>query len=354
MKYISVKFMKRMASYRLEPLAEQSQYRLLLPMSFGPSSITLLHLLDQRLRGQYHRGSDTGIRLHVVSVDTTAVEPELFGSELMDGLKDRFPLHDFLVVRLEDVFKEDHKSALAQGQTSDTSDKSESDEENTTAYQDAFKNFFSSLSSPTSKADVLRILKIRLLVQLAEKNDCKGILWGDTATKLAEKTLAETAKGRGFSLPGQISDGPSAYGIPFHYPLRDLLRKEILLFSDLVTPSLAPLIINQDRQDSVSASSKNNSLDALMGLYFAPVEENFPNIVANVVRTSGRLQANKDTKGSKECSLCGIYQEANNKTKEFAEIEASASTKKFLELLHGIKTSGSFCRGCERALSSTP
>ncbi|KAI9887262.1 MAG: cytoplasmic tRNA 2-thiolation protein 2 [Watsoniomyces obsoletus] len=230
---------------------------------------------------------------------------------------------------------------------------SKSQEDDIKSHQNAFKDFFSSLSSATSKADILQKLKVRLLVRVAEEANCKGILWGDTATKLAEKTLAETAKGRGFSLPWQISDGPSPFGIPFYYPLRDLLRKEIISFSGLVTPSLTPLIVNQDGQDTVSASSKHNSLDVLMGQYFAPVEENFPNIVANVVRTSGKLQANRDIKGSQKCSLCGIYQEAEVDAKRVTNTEPSSTTK-FFDLLSVQDTSAGFCHGCERALSSTP
>lgn len=163
-----------------------------------------------------------------------------------------------------------------------------------------------SISSVTSKADISATLLLRLLVGIAERNSCGSILFGDSTTRLAEKTLTETAKGRGFSLPWQVSDGMSPYGIHFHYPLRDLLKKELFSFSSMTTPPLTNLIIYQNRSTQVSASSKSTSIDDLMAQYFESVEENYPSIVANVVRTASKLNPPPPVENSPECTFCGL------------------------------------------------
>jgi cytoplasmic tRNA 2-thiolation protein 2 len=161
------------------------------------------------------------------------------------------------------------------------------------------------MPSATSRADLITTLLTQLLVDVTKKGGCESILFGDSTTRLAEKTLTETAKGRGFSLPWQVSDGMSPYGIGFNYPLRDLLKKELVEFSSLTIPSLADLIIYPNSASYVSVSSKSITIDDLMVQYFESVEENYPSIVANVVRTSSKLKplATGDTIA---CGLCGL------------------------------------------------
>jgi cytoplasmic tRNA 2-thiolation protein 2 len=263
-------------------------------------------------------------------------------------LRQRFPRHEYSVIPLADLFE--------RGDISDASSGLEATSDSTLA-QDApiskeakLERFISSLPSATSRTDVMRILKIRLLVQTAKSLGCKGILWGDTTTKLAERTLAETAKGRGFSIPWQISDGESPFGMAFYYPLRDLLRKELVAFSERLTP-LTPLIAVSSRaRESESAPTKNTSIDGLLGQYFASVEENFPNIVANVVRTSDKLSAPAHNHVDPSCSLCGCY------ITDYGE-QSSAAANVPLEQIELLKLTGGnggpvqFCHGCRISLS---
>ena len=161
------------------------------------------------------------------------------------------------------------------------------------------------MPSATSRTDVSSTLLTRLLVDVARRNGCESILFADSTTRLAEKTLTETAKGRGFSLPWQVSDGMSPYGIGFNYPLQDLLKKELVAFSSLTAPPLTSLIAFQAPSSQTSVSSKLTTIDDLMAQYFESVEENYPSIVANVVRTSSKLQPLTGDE-SAACGLCGI------------------------------------------------
>jgi cytoplasmic tRNA 2-thiolation protein 2 len=164
-----------------------------------------------------------------------------------------------------------------------------------------------SLTSATARADVLSTLRTRLVVEHAKLTGCESVLWGDSTTRLAQKTLSETAKGRGFSLPWQVSDGESPFGLNFHYPLRDVLKKELVSYTNMAEPGLAALVHETvTGTTQASMSSKNTTIDDLMKHYFESVEENFPSIVANVVRTTSKLEVHPHAPADPRCSLCSM------------------------------------------------
>ncbi|KAL8878295.1 MAG: hypothetical protein Q9198_003861 [Flavoplaca austrocitrina] len=148
------------------------------------------------------------------------------------------------------------------------------------------------------------ILRSQLVEAFAKGNHCDSILYGDSTTRLAERTLSETAKGRGGAIPWLTGDGRSPHGIKIVYPMRDLLRKEITAYMAMAAPPLRPFLVENTLGKKSSASSKNLTIEDLMGQYFESVESNYPSIVANVVRTSGRLVA--PPLGSQHHSVCHI------------------------------------------------
>lgn len=338
--------MKRMASYRLETLLEKHELRLLVPVSGGVSSITLLYLLEARLRKpQPNRASRSDIQIEVVLIDTTSsVEATIPVAKLIESLRGRFPRYAYSVIAIEDIF-----NGRAFSLSSDNQENaSPTGEQNPGPGR--LTSFLSSLPSATSRADVLGILKTRLLARIAKERQCHGILWADTATRLAERTLAETAKGRGFAIPWLISDGRSPFGVDFYYPLRELLRTELVSFAAMLEPPLAPLICDQATEKVVSSSSKTTSLDALMTQYLSSVEEGYPNIVANVVRTSGKLQRPSESPEGDTCSLCGMFASDELGTMEMASQEHRDMYDEPLRLLSDGEEVR-LCHGCRGALS---
>jgi cytoplasmic tRNA 2-thiolation protein 2 len=238
--------------------------------------------------------------LHVVHINLYLdVTDRKDSSELFAKYKARYPRHTYTGYGLHEALELDgidwqslgiEQSLVTNRQRSET---------------EQLQNLIGSLPSATSRADIVSTLLTRLLVDVAKKSNCESILFGDTTTRLAEKTLTETAKGRGFSLPWQVSDGMSPYDLGFNYPLRDLLKKEIVIFSTVTEPPLTELIIYQQPSSNVSASSKLTTIDDLMAQYFESVEENYPSIVANVVRTSSKLKPLTDD-DTTSCGLCGL------------------------------------------------
>ena len=272
------------------------QRRLLLPLSFGASSSSLLHILDKQLQRQMTRTGRTGFSLHVLHIFTNATD-DVGDMERLRLVKDRFPNHEFSTVSLYDIFTKDgSKSVEANHGIIPNNGESSS----------TLENFLAALPSASSQIDVLSILRTRSAVSFALENGCEAILWGDSTTKLAEKVLAETAKGRGFSLPWQVADGESPYGVAFYYPMRDVLKKELLSHVDVVEPPLKALVSPEAFQRTQAPpSAKNTTIDALMQQYFGSIEENYPNIVSNVVRTTGKLQA-PHSMNHQCCRLCKL------------------------------------------------
>jgi len=216
---------------------------------------------------------------------------------LLEQYKQRFPRHTYLSLGLEEALSLEDIDWKALDLATPAI---ESQVSNSQRLQD----ILASVGSATSRADIAATLLTRLLVDVGKKHDCESILFGDSTTRIAERTLAETAKGRGFSLPWQVSEGKSPYGIGFNFPLRDLLKKELVAFTYLTCPPLNDLVIYQASQSTLSASAKTTTIDDLMAQYFETVEENYPSIVANVVRTTSKLKPSNSAATS--CTFCGL------------------------------------------------
>ncbi|KAL3423190.1 Cytoplasmic tRNA 2-thiolation protein 2 [Phlyctema vagabunda] len=296
--YVATKAVKRMETYRVRGSSAKAARKLLLPLSFGPSSASLLHILNHHLQGQWDRMNRAAYELYVVHIDLYLEEADRKDSAaLLAKYKARFPRHTYTTVGLEE--------ALALDTIDWTALQTNPSEDDSRPATERLQELIGSMSSASSKSDIISTLLSRLLVDVAKKNDCESLLFGDSTTRLAEKTLAETAKGRGFSLPWQVSDGTSPYGVGFNYPLRDILKKELVAFSSLTNPSLAELIKYAEPMAQLSASSKTTTIDDLMIQYFESAEENYPSIVANVVRTSSKLKPLSGNQVS-ACGICGL------------------------------------------------
>ncbi|KAI9678651.1 MAG: cytoplasmic tRNA 2-thiolation protein 2 [Caeruleum heppii] len=306
MRYVSTKFAKRMESFRVRNSTKDHQPTLLVPISLGVSSLVLLHLLDAQLGAQLKRTGRSGYRLSVLFVDCSHVVDGAPSSEHLPGVEQRFPHYDLSSLPLAAILNYDSQRFSAP-------DESDKQEEASISNEQRLTRLLSSLPSATSRSDITSILRTRLVLEVARSKGCESVLWADSTTRLAERTLAETAKGRGMSLPSLVSDGPSPCDISVHYPLQDLLRNELLSFSALLDPPLTPLVrTGQSPQPSGSAASM--TIDGLMAQYFESVEENYPSIVANVVRTSRKLTVTTSSDhGDRRCScaLCGVTMARN-------------------------------------------
>jgi cytoplasmic tRNA 2-thiolation protein 2 len=297
-RYVNSKVRKRMESYRFKNWSADQKKRLMLPLSGGVSSLCLLQVLDAQLREQIGRQNRTAYELVVVHVDADGLENEGGDrdGEWYEGVAERFELHRFLsVVKIYEAFEIDESlesdlSHLGLTRRSGHDDKA------------FYRGMWTSTKSVTTRSDLRELLMRRVLVALAKKHDCEGILWGHSDSKLAAQVLADVAKGRGSSVPGAMADGPSSEGLNFNYPTRDLFKAELDLYASVLSPPLTSL--DSLAAPQLIASIRNTSIDALLGNYITSQGEKYPSIMANVVRTASKLQVPASTDSAARCPVC--------------------------------------------------
>ncbi|KAJ6163987.1 hypothetical protein N7470_002659 [Penicillium chermesinum] len=207
-------------------------------------------------------------------------------------------------------------------------DASRSNEERLTAFR-------STITSATSRKDLDSVLLTRLVVAYAKHIACEAILWGDSDSRLAAKTLAGAAKGRGASLTWQVSDGMSPWGVRFEFPLRGLSKPELLQYAGI--SELLEGVIIPEEPISDNILTKNLSIDDLMMRYVVTQGEKYRGVMANVSRTANKLEPAKGV-DDQFCSLCGALT-GNVKGNDAGLTVASQFGN----------SQGSFCYGCIRS-----
>ena len=319
--------------------------KLLLPLSLGVSSTVLLHVLDQHLEAQSKRNGRTSYGLHILFIDQSALCPQTEYLHAVERLRHRFPLHTFSVAALDEVlgYDDEHLGEIfkSHGVLYECS---------TLSQQDKLEKLLSALPSATSRFDIVNILRRKLIVAYAESHGCSSVVFGDSTTRLAERTLSETAKGRGASLPWLTADSTSPKGLKINYPMRDLLKGELTLYTKVTEPPLDPLVADADRFHGIPTSSKDTTIDGLMSQYFQSVEQNYPSIVANVVRTSGRLAAPTILADTILCGLCGLPVESTSEAWAGNQGSVSSSSSEERRVHSG---KGALCYGCTRSVATT-
>lgn len=287
-RYVSTKVIKRMEAFKVRHSEAGRNRKLLLPLSFGPCSTTLLHVLSQYLKGQAGRTGRTGFQLHILHVLGTSNVDDKAAQDRLEKVKARYPEHSYSTINIEDIFAQDGAvpSSLDTNNTSDLA------------------TILANLPSATSRSDTLNITLRKSITRFATSVECEAVLFGSSTTTLAAETLSSTAKGRGFSLPWIINDGESPFGVSCYYPMRELLSKEVVSYVSFLDPPMDELVVFDTSKAAVSA--KNSTIDELMRGYFEGVERDFPSIVANVVRTTGKLKPMPLSEVEQQCELCDL------------------------------------------------
>lgn len=316
--------------------------KLLLPLSLGVSSVALLHVLDRSFRARLDNSGRSGYTLHLLFVDENIEFDHDVNNDTLQCLQQRFPSHLFSIIHLSDVFQY-HGDELSGA----LEPKAEGQEKSPLSHIERLKHLLSSMPSASSRIDLIATLRRRLIYAFAQRQDCFGIIYGDSTTRLAERTLSETAKGRGGSLPWLTADGISPTGMNITYPMRDLLKKELVLYTELTQPPLTSLVRHAKLSTDRPMLSKDTTIDSLMTQYFGSVEQNYPSIVANVVRTSSRLVAPSLSTDSRLCSICGLPVE--DTTREWSGTQDTHSTA---SVPNGQPIDNDFalCYGCIRVV----
>lgn len=286
-------------------------------LSFGSSSTVLTQILDKSAKFHSSKKASPAFEPLIVHVDTDlshfAGKRDSPAQKLLSRYRERFPNMSFECIHLSRIWKATTLDWSAFGVTI-------ADDQNEMDDIERLKAFFDSLPSMASKADILRIFIRHVLLDVALDRSYTAVLLGHSTTALAALTLAEVANGRGYAVPWQINDGPfpickyhsathssgpkeySQVQLPIHYPLREVLKNELAIYLDIV-PSLNELMPQNDKAAVSVVSHKDLSIAEVMERYFDSVEGPYSGILANVVRTTGKLD--RATNGG-FCQMCGM------------------------------------------------
>lgn len=304
-----------MESYRFKNQVGSSnnnRKKLLLPLSGGVSSLALLEVLDRQIRRQLEQQGRTAYDLVLCHICLSRCSSE---SEDPDGtkieewwerrLRSRYSLHSFVpLIQLHEIVGRNDQSdsldsALQTLGFTGSSSSSESSEA-------LLARLIESARTATSRSDLMSILLRRSIVRAARQNGCSSILWGHSDTQLAALTLSAVAKGRGASVADDLADGPAAFApdLTFNHPVRELYKHELQVYVDTLDDSLRNLVFEHDAMarsvENVPVSLKQTSIDQLLSVYIKEQGEKYPGIMANVVKTAGKL----DVGGRVEIGRC--------------------------------------------------
>ena len=298
--YVGVKVTKRMESNNLRSNLRDAPKVLLLALSLGPSSLTMLHVLDQNIQRQRQKTGRAGYALKVLLVESSQdTSSEYQGNDTFSLVEERFADHTYIRLSLETVL--DEWPSFPSGTIPSYTKAHHSSISRSTR----LKNLLADASRKGVEDEAVGLLRQRLIASVASKNDVDAVIYGDSTTRLAERTLAETARGNGALIPWLTIDASSPRNIPIIFPMRDLLRKELVLYAELTDPPLHRLLRPTPSAPN-PPSSRDISIDRLMQQYFATVEDQYPSIVANVVRTASKLSTPQVDNKSRSCSSCNL------------------------------------------------
>lgn len=237
--------------------------------------------------------------LHVLVIEPSSIAPSNASyDQNYDMLLKKFSKHAYTRLSFHDIFDylPDMKKII-HGYAG-----SQFDDDSSLSNEDRLAAFRASIPTATSKDDLDYVLLTRLVVAVAQKQGCQAVLWGDSDSRLAAKTLAGVSKGRGASMTWQVSDGMSPWGIRFEFPLRDLYKTELLQFES-ACPELSDIVI-PDPPLLDNVLTKNLSIDELMMRYVQNQGAKYPGIMSNVARTANKLESSS-FEDAAPCSLCG-------------------------------------------------
>ncbi|KAM0358038.1 hypothetical protein HYE67_003637 [Fusarium culmorum] len=322
-------------------------------LSFGPSSSVLAQILSEQARHHSENKASSPYEPVIVHIDTdlSNVEGESPAQKLISKYRRAFPHATFECVPLKEVL-----SVKSIDWSTLPLDAGTPDEDLSARLQ----RLFDALPTLTSRSDVLRLLIRHLLLQKAQDHACTALLLGHSTTALAALTLSEVANGRGFAVPIQVADGmttvctyeaveggaaqeTSRLGFPVYYPLREIFRNEMKQYIDLV-PSLKEVVPADPagtKAGSSVVSHKDLSIEEVMARYFESVEEGYSGIVANVVRTAGKLER---APAETFCGSCGMSLDAEGDSRWAGEIGDDPGDGP------GAAAAGRLCYGCKRSI----
>lgn len=285
--------------------------KVLLPCSFGSSSLTVLHILVDYLKEQHSQHKKYGFKLEVLTLYCDEEQLIKYKAiiEKLKSMQDFQISSDFLKFTLLDVnryFLDNNNTAvLTIGEDYATQESVSPETRNSMSLTESLQNAFPTNKLVTSKQDLLDIFTQNIIkVYYNSDPKFKQLLWGSSMTKIADQVISNVVKGRGASIAKELEFGM--------YPLTDVFLSEIdayflLHFRDTYEELLyhyvpqPTLFLNKDTEycdipcNEVLAKNAK-TINQFAREYFDSIEGDYSNVISTVVRTALKLDTPGDLK----------------------------------------------------------
>ncbi|RCH85322.1 Cytoplasmic tRNA 2-thiolation protein 2 [Rhizopus azygosporus] len=288
--------------------------KVLLACSGGPSSISLVDLTKNIM----HTLPNEKKKIQVVPeavichIDESSLFDSMSGSAetLRARMKEHYPNFEFICHPIEDVFSPQFVKNVNFDKYLSSEGTENGDYEHWAKYayktssvnhKEQLQSLFNSIKKSTAKEDLLWHIKMQMLITVAQREGCTYIFFADSATRQAIKMISWTAKGRGYSLPLDISvDNEQTFGVGIMRPMKDMLSKEVGLYNYF--SGIDKLVIPPYNFGTMMPAK--SSIDRLTEDFINGLERDFPSTVSTVCRTVGKLTPSKDMDYKQTCAMC--------------------------------------------------
>lgn len=313
-RFICGKQRKHMGSdrYKVKFSDDVKRDKVILPMSYGKSSLVLLDILISMFEEQTKNPrAKIGFEVDVVHInDSKVISYQDDVGSVLRKLKNHYALEKYPItftdVGIESILNtgdvssltlhKDFTSTSTRGSSSVTMD-----------------DIFEGCPNRASKKDILDVIVKQLIERYAVAKGATSILWAHSMTSLADEVIALTVKGRGSEIFKQLTDGVVPFGeseIDVVHPLRDCSLGEIEKFVQMKGLEEF-LLVPSDSPERMM--NKQKTINEVVENYFKTVDSSDDNIVSTVVKTGAKLGEPRNFDG-KVCSICNgkIYNDPMN------------------------------------------
>lgn len=294
--------------------------KVLIPLSFGSSSLVMLDILNDTLTEQKEtQRGNTGFRIDVLVIVKAEDESSVakLVAELHEGRyasnREKITFRSVSVESFYEDCNDELQTILLNDQ--DFSSKAMRGDLDPTKHC-TVEEMLAQCPDKSSREDLSSFLRKHLIKKYAYQHDYKAILWGHSTTKLADETISLIVKGRGSQIaPGLSDTEPNPlFKNKFRnmFPLKDVLLSEIDAYC--YTKGLDRFLVGYAAQDTLllnkvcvgkqrSKLVKNLSINEIARKYFDDVEAGYSNVISTVVRTAYKL-AEPSALDLEPCSMC--------------------------------------------------
>ncbi|KYQ89510.1 cytosolic thiouridylase subunit 2 [Tieghemostelium lacteum] len=212
---IRKKFKPNLAKCRDASRPSRESENVVIALSGGTSSNVMLELIYQNTTNA--QKSKLFFKGNCVYIDESSIYPNLKKDDIEVYLKKQCNLYGYplTIIPLENIF----------------GDNPENREHRVKMLKESVESF----SSQTSREDISIFYREQLLRKCALELKAKRVIFGTSSVSLATKVFSLASKGRGFTLPNEVSiSNQTEVGgdsIIFNQPMKEFILKEIYIYS---------------------------------------------------------------------------------------------------------------------------